>query len=354
MAKRLITSPDQVDPVRLTAILTQAGVLTAGSVSDVPFTTKEGKWSSNARLTVEYSADSAGERPRNLFLKTVERFGPSEVFYYTRDYVDVDAAPLVRCFDAVFEDHPPRYHLLLQDVSQTHQLMLFQTPTTAYADALADGFAAMHARWWGPDRCRQIGERIPDAAAIERFVDGARPGMPHVFAAYGDEIGDDNVERIEAVFEAHPQAMINRTADATGFCLIHGDANPTNVFVPREGPGAPIYIIDRQPFDASLTVWLGVSDLTYAIVHRWEPEIRRRMEVPLLRRYHDQLQLFGVDDYTWEQLVADYALCATMSVYVAVEWCANGPDEKMKWLWMPMLMKSLTAVEDLSGYQRFS
>ena len=86
-----------------------------------------GNWSTTARLRPRYSSEATGERPSRLFLKIVrsdpddeEAFGDSEVPYYTRDYLDVPDAPLVRCHDAAYSAADHCYHLLLDDVTATH------------------------------------------------------------------------------------------------------------------------------------------------------------------------------------------------------------------------------------------
>ena len=91
------------------------------------------------------------------------------------------------------------------------------------------------------------------------------------------------------------------------------------VQTPRAAAG-PVYLVDRQPFDWSLTTWLGVSDVAYMMVHWWDTTLRRRWERPILHHYHDALTRRGVSGYPWEQLERDYRLCAAQSVYVAVEW----------------------------------
>lgn len=57
-------------------------------------------------------------------------------------------------------------------------------------------------------------------------------------------------------------------------------------------------MIDRQPFDWSLTTWLGIYDLVYGVILDWPIADRRRLEPPLLQRYHDQLLAHGVTGYT--------------------------------------------------------
>ena len=190
---------------------------------------------------------------------------------------------------------------------------------------------------------------MPTASSIDQFVDEARLGLPNLQQFYGAEVGTLNLDQIKMFFDTHPALLKDRISDDRGFCLIHGDANPTNILVPRTGLGPPIYMIDRQPFDTSLTIFLGVYDLTHAIVHRWEPENRRQLEMPLLHRYHQQLILHGVDNYTWKQLVSDYILCAGMGLYDAVERLREGRNDELKWLWLPMLQRSLRAMTDFEG-----
>ena len=89
-------------------------------------------------------------------------------------------------------------------MSATHELVLHRWATLEYAEALADGFGAMHARWWGAERLGEIDEAMPSAQAIHRFVDLARPGIAHLRRQYGEEIGLKNLETIEAFFDKHP------------------------------------------------------------------------------------------------------------------------------------------------------
>lgn len=144
-----------------------------------------------------------------------------------------------------------------------------------------------------------------------------------------------------------PSMMIARTNDPNGFTLIHGDPNWNNILVPHNAD-RPLYIIDRQPFDWSLTVWLGVYDLAYALVLDWDIDERRRFEIPILRHYHDRLTALGVYDYSWEQLLLDYRLSVPICVYVAIEWCRGGVNEPWVHIWLPMLQQAMTACDDLN------
>ncbi len=298
-------------------------------------------------------ADRTGSMPPRLFLKMVdadledEFFGPSEVTYYTRDYVGVEGAPLLRCYDAAFSQELLRYHLLLEDVSETHVVASEKRPTLEYGMALAEGLAAMHARWWGASRLEEAAAPLHTPAHIRRFVEIAEPGAGHILEHFSGELKAHWPAAIRNLYARHPDALVARARDENGYTLIHGDVNSRNVLVPRDG-NRPIYIVDRQPFDWSLTTWLGVYDLAYAMVLYWDVETRRRLEGPVLRHYHRSLMGNGVRGYEWEQLWEDYRLCVPMGVYVATEWCRGGINAEWTEVWLTFLQRSLTACDDLA------
>lgn len=355
MSDKVITSIDQITVEWLTSVLAQSGALTHGTVTAYELGTGQGNWSSNANLVVHYSPDAQGALPLRLFLKLVdtnvdedddESFSDSEVIYYTRDYVDLQNAPLLRCYSAAYSAAEKRYHILLDDVAETHMEAAEKAPTLAYGRALAEGLAALHARWWGAERLAEADAPIHSAEHIQRFVDIAQPGVGHILGRFSDDLKTDWPATMQALYAQHPQAIIERTQDANGFTLIHGDVGHNNILVPRDGE-RPIYIIDRQPFNWSLTTWLGVYDLAYAIVLDWEAETRRQYEISILKHYHEHLIKNGVVNYSWTQLFDDYRLCVAMGVYIATEYCRGRVNERWIHVWLPMLQRSLIACDDL-------
>jgi hypothetical protein len=128
MSETLITNLSQVTTVWLTAVLSRSGALKEGAVASFDSDAGRGNWSSNAILDLSYGEGARGNLPQRLFLKLVdtgasssdEFFGDSEVTYYTRDYIDVEDAPIIRCYDAAFSSDLHCYHLLLDDLSETH------------------------------------------------------------------------------------------------------------------------------------------------------------------------------------------------------------------------------------------
>jgi len=354
MNDAVITSIDQVSSAWLTSVLVKSGALTQGAVESIKVSVGQGNWSKSAKLLVKYAGNAQGLLPERLFLKMVETdtgdgetFSDSEVTYYLRDYAGVQNTPLLRCYHGAYSEALKRYHLLLDDVSQTHVQATEKAPTLEYGLALADGLAALHAHWWGAERLARAGASIHDASHIQQFVDIARPGLAHIVRQFSSELKPHWPDRMRKLYLHHPQAMIRRAQDSNGFTLIHGDAGSYNILAPRQGE-RPIYIIDRQPFNWSLTTWLGVYDLAYTIVLDWGPETRRRFEIPVLKHYYQALLQNGVVDYSWEQLYEDYCLCAAMGVYIATEYCRGGVNENLVPVWLPMLQRSLIACDDLN------
>lgn len=353
MTSQVITSADQITTIWLTSVLSKSGALTRGSVTSFELDSGRGNWSSSGSLTINYTDNAQGELPSRLFLKMVdtnlgdgESFDNSEVNYYTRDYVDVKQAPLLRCYDAAYSAELQRYHILMDDVSTTHIEARDKEPTLEYGLALAEGLASLHARWWGEKKLAESGATIHNAAYIQNFVDIAEPGAGHIVSRFSSELKPHWGGLMRELFSKHPQAIIRRSQDLNGFTLIHGDTGSGNILVPRHAD-RPIYIIDRQPFNWSPTTWLGVYDIAYAIVLDWEFETRRQWELPILKRYHEQLIKNGVTDYAWQQLYDDYRLCVAMCIYIAVEYCRGGINERWVHVWLQMLKNALTACDDL-------
>jgi len=346
----VITDVRQVTPEWLTEALARGGTLSGGRVRDVGAGTERSVWSQIVRLRPHYE-DVPGDPPAALLLKICAGdqavFGPSEVLYYTRDYIDLPDAPIPRCHDAQFSAAPRAYHVLMDDLSETHTNTWELPPTLERGLATAESLAALHAHGWGPDRLMRIGGVIPGDAQVDRYVNHVRQGLEPLLDTLGDALDPTWADPLRDLFAHHPALMRERGHDAAGFTLVHGDVNPGNILAPRAGRGR-VYLVDRQPFDWSLTTWLGVSDLAYMMVHWWDSALRRRWEMPILRRYHDALVGRGVADYPWEQLLRDYRLCAVQSVYVAVEWLVlEGDRTRMRWIWGPQLHKAMAAYLDL-------
>jgi len=237
----------------------------------------------------------------------------------------------------------------MDDVSETHVESAEKEPTLGYGLALADGLAILHARWWGEDLLAEAGAAMHSESHIQRFVGFSASGAEQILRHLPHELKPEWQSSLREIFAEFTQVIIKRVADQNGFTIIHGDVGSKNVLVPRQGD-RPIYIIDRQPFNWSLTIWLGVYDIAYAIILDWDVETRRQHEIAILKHYHEHLIENSVQNYTWEQLYRDYKICVVMCVYIATEYCRDGVNKRWLHVWLTMLRRALTACDDLKCY----
>jgi hypothetical protein len=348
----VIDDPRQVDAAWVEAALRTSGALDDGGVAAIELEPGRGRaWSRITRISVRYREGSSGERPERLLLKLCGAegglFGPSEVQYYSRDYIGLIDSPIPRCFDALYQESPRRYHLLLEDLSETHTNFDDREPTAPYAESLAESLATLHAHRWGAERLGDIGLRLPEREDFTRYMAHVGRGLEPLLALTEVELEASWPPRLRRMIAGLVERYTTRADNPHGITKIHGDLNPGNILAPIEGP-APIYLIDHQPFDWSLTCWLGVSDLVTVMVLWWDTPVRRTLEMSTLHRYHAVLLARGVTGYTFDQLTQDYRLCIAEAIAVAIEWCVLEEDrERMRWLWSTQLRRALTAYDDL-------
>ena len=279
-------------------------------------------WSSHLRLRVTLADGST----RALRLKVCQgtTFGRSEVDYYTQDYLGLAAPPLVRCHDAVFVPGAG-YHLLLDDLAETHHDRRDEPPTLDYGLAVAEALARMHAPHWQS-------RPAPAVSALDRHFDEIRPGVPVLERMTGLALAE--------VFATHEAALRRRWADPRGMSLLHGDLNGSNVLTPR-GASAPVLLLDRQPFDWSLTYGLAVHDLAYFMVPWWPEVACAAWAEPVLRRWHATL---AQPDYDWASVLDDWRLSVRQCLHVPFEWCSKPETaSRMRWLWETQLRRILAA-----------
>ena len=344
-----LDSIDEITPEWLTRALSDGGYLTRGTVSEIENRSHKSNWASNAVLRLSYSANALGEKPTKLFFKlcnpgSADTFGDSEIIYYTIVAAEISDAPIPRCYHSAYRKEDGKYHLLLEDLSDTHAPDI--EPTWELAASTISSLAQLHVSWWDHPRLPLVGE-FPDRSKIEKYVAFAEGGLAPMLDEVGADLPPEWRTLINKIFETHCERMIERVGSGKDLTCIHGDLNPGNILSPV-GSAGKIYLIDRQPFDWSLTTWLGVSDLTYMMVHWWDTEMRREWEKPLLENYHQHLLRLGIRDYTLDQLWNDYRLCAMQSLYVPASWCVDPVERKeAKWLWWSQLQKTMVACVDL-------
>jgi hypothetical protein len=291
----------------LTAWLCASGALPAGAVTRVHVDLEVPTTVSMLRfLRLEYSPD-APHLPGNVVVKqplgpsTEPNVVPSELDFYRRLAPAMRSPPILRCLAAVDGEADRLETLVLEDLRATyHHRPWPLPPTRAQSDAAIEAFATVHARWW---EHAELGRSIGSPHSVESLttmVSGFAALVPRFLDDVGDGIASEVRRLYERVFSSSLRPWL-RLTDPRALTVIHGDAHSGNILFPRSGDG-PAMIIDWQLWHVDV----GARDLAFLIALHWYPERRREMEVPTLRRYHDQLVARGVERYAFDDLMLDY------------------------------------------------
>ena len=353
MNNLLITHSHQINASWLTETLTAAGALTSGEVSGFDILQTSSNHGDNVRIMPVYGPDASGARPSSLFLKICKPasaiFGRTEVDLYTVIAPAVQESPFPRCYDHAYDSGTGRYHLLLEDLSDTHLSSWDLVPTEAWACQVAAALGHMHSAWWDRLELRADGQAYPDTAAIERLVAHYQPGVKPLLAAVEVQLSAEDQALLRRIYRGLPQALAARAAQARHLTFIHGDINLGNILTPKD-TRARVYLVDRQIFAWQLAIWSGTSDLAYFMGLWFEPATRRSLEQAVLRTYYAQLCEGGVIDYSWDHLWDDYRLGIMQALYIPTDWCIEDETRRtMAWLWQAQQRRILAAVIDLKS-----
>jgi thiamine kinase-like enzyme len=299
------------------------------------------------RLRLHYDGTTTGA-PDTVILKTGlperidsgGRAGLQEVAFY-RDVAEAIQPRLVpRCFEASHDAGTNDWHLLLEDLSDTHVIATVWPlpPTTEQCERIIDTLARFHAAWWDDPRLGvSIGTWRDEAASHRLLAD-----LTAHFARFADRLGDslprERRTLYERLLDAVPR-LFERYHTRRNVTLIHGDAHVWNIFLPRDG-GDDLRLFDWDGW----RIGVAASDLAYMMALHWYPDRRRRLERTLLDRYHATLLAQGVRGYDRQALHDDYRWAVLWQMATPVFQAAFNIPPVIWWNHMERIM---FAVDDL-------
>jgi len=232
--------PPAAAPGYLTEALRRHGALGGGVVGAVEVDTDRDTVVSRIlrlRLSYDGAADAA---PHSLILKTSLPAradskwiaGRQEVAFYTNVAAAMPRAPVPRCFDAQWEASTNEWHLLLEDLSETHVTLgnWPLPPSFEQSRAIVAAWARFHAGWWDDAR---LGVSIGDwidygearvtalADAVERFA-----------TMLGYRLAPARLDTYRRLIDAAPR-LYRRHSRHSHMTVVHGDAHVWNLFLPQ-------------------------------------------------------------------------------------------------------------------------
>jgi hypothetical protein len=341
--------PSAATPAHLTEALRRAGVLGDDRVADVEVLTSYPTiLSSIVRLRLTYEG-TAGTAPHSLIVKTAHpdrppdrwQGGRQEVAFY-RDIASQSPADVMpRCFEAWLDDASGAWHLLLEDLTDSHFVTTQWPlpPTLTQCESIVVALAHFHAAWWNDPRVGVTAGTWPEPQALEQRLQDLAAAVARFADALGDRLSAGRRAFYTQFLEAAPR-LIERRLSPRDKTIVHGDAHVWNCFLPKSGSidGARLFDWDCwRPGTAS-------DDLAYMMALHWHPELRSVREGRLLDRYHDELLTVGVKNYDRCALQDDYRLSVLWAaVLPIVQHSANIPPV----IWWHHLDRIHLAIDDL-------
>ncbi|HEX9029892.1 MAG TPA: phosphotransferase [Anaerolineales bacterium] len=316
-------------------------------------------------LHLRYTPDAPFNAPSRLVLKrnTLETWsiaaGADEVRFYRliaqlRDHPQV----IPPCYAAEYNPTTGDSFLLLQDLSETHkppitrdeQLSIVNgVPLAAYQESVIDLLAGFHAYWWDHRRLLEgefeVGFWSRDIDRFNQYLARRSAAWQRIVAKYGERLPQETHAFYERLFNGLPgffsSVLEPRFKNPHNLTLTHGDAYFCNFLCPVIPGSAPTYLMDWQSPGCDLAAY----DLVNLLAAFWMRDQRRaeNREINLLRRYHQGLLSNGVQNYTWEDLAADYRAGLIFWVLMPVQDGGDGADWSY---WWPKMQCLVAAFED--------
>jgi thiamine kinase-like enzyme len=340
--------PPAADAEHLTEALRKSGALGKARVCNVAEAGSFVKLRSHTRrLRLEYEG-MAGDAPRSLILKMGHRDSDGRPPYANAHEIAFyhDIAPALpvrvvpRCFEAVEATETSAWHLLLEDLTESHVIATEWPlpPTLTQCESIVQAWARFHAAWWDDPRLGVSVGKWSDAEGWEQPLRSLAAQVARFTDRFGELLSPERRDLYQRLLDRAPD-LLARYSSHRNLTLIHGDAHWWNCFVPREG--GEVRLIDWEDW----SIDTATDDLAYMMAMLWYPDRRRRMERPLLDRYHETLLAQGVGGYDRQALDDDYRLSVLWLIMRPIGQAANNIPPRIWWLNLERIMM---AVDDLN------
>jgi thiamine kinase-like enzyme len=369
----IIRDIEQLTTERLTRIFKNKGYLSQGKVTKIIKKKSQDTVSSDFHfLELTFSVDtqliSASPEIIVKIPKKDDLFrfiGRQEAKFYNIVAENMIEMPIPTCYDAIFSEETGLSHVILENVSETHEEYVFRNkgypPSKQYFEKAVDCLAELHAFWWDHKKLPKLKELskqakllnnthhnyqtklipssfLPSFDKIGKYK-GFEAGLQHFLEDFGDKMSEKRKSLLKSIVSLYPQIEYDRIAKKN-ITIIHNDADFRNFLFPKDmanQQSKPI-LIDWHDW----VVGVGCQDLAYMIGLVLFPDYRRLIEKDLIKRYHNHLIKVSIKNYSWDECWYDYKLFALLNIYQCIWWWMRGIN-----VWEG-LENSISTIEDLN------
>ncbi|MYH14629.1 MAG: phosphotransferase [Gammaproteobacteria bacterium] len=344
----VLSSPDQVTPADLTAILNQAGL--TGTVESVSWQRiGAGQVGQNARFTLsadgtlpktlvgKFPATDPTSRQTGVLLRNYER----EVLFYSTLAATVDIrTPAILAIQ--FDPDTHEFMLLMEDLAPGFQIDQRSECNTDQAALALEELAKLQGPRWGDAALAQqeLLVRPPTNPGETPIYNTTQQGFTE---RYADRLSAAELNAVTHFGEA--QAAYGSYAGPQ--TLIHIDYRLDNMIFGEasDSPPRPLTVFDWQ----SIGLGCALNDASYFMGTSLAPEHRAQEERGLLKHYLDVLRSYGVD-LSWDACWKLYRRHAPAGLHMAVvASMIVGETERGNDMFMTMAKRSIAMCEDLES-----
>jgi len=202
-------------------------------------------------------------------------------------------------------------------------------------------FADFHAYWWNHPDLERFGGLPADDEPL-RYVRSVQATLPGFLDAVGNRLPSE-VRRLYEQFARDFGPAYASLFSRQRMTVIHGDAHPYNVLLPRQS-GGPGRIVDWQFHHVSVCT----QDIRHTLGLHWNEEARRLLERDMLRRYHQRLVARGVRGYSWDDCWQGYRVGVIDNLFMPMwQWTLDMPQGE----WFPSIGRAVAAVKELGCHE---
>lgn len=268
---------------------------------------------------------------------------PARVFEReARFYLDVaprlDVVPRAHAVVADFDTDD--YVLVLEDLGHLRVGDQSIGVSAREAHAAVRALARFHARFWRSADLDCI-EWMPaiNAEGMKIGSEIYRASLPGFLQVFAHAVDPDMIPIMER-FADNVHQLLDRFA-AMPTTIVHFDYRLDNLFF---GPDDEVWMIDFQ----ACSKGGGAFDVGYFISQSVPIAVRRTEEQSLLRAYHDELVLRGVDDYSFDQLCQDHRVGVLYGWIIPVYAVGtlDSSSERAMALWTEVIKRAQSAMRD--------
>ena len=307
-----------------TSLLSDAGVLNAGKVETVELETVAGGVMTNmVRAKLRYSGASTGNAPASVLVKypstdegnlAVARLMglyELEVRFYQDIAAQLPNMSVPDCYFARLDENTGRFTLVLEDLStSTKSGAMLNTVTLDECAAVFRELANFQAPLWNSPALSQFSWLNNSQRTLGLF-DAFSSGLDPFLKRFGHVLNPEHVKLFESTLPLAGQWARSWQAPMV---LQHGEFRSGNILFGTTADAAPVTVIDFQ------TVRVGPPgiDPAYFMGGSMPTDDRRKMELEMVKEYHQCLLSAGVEGFDWNACWKSYCAGAMYGVYLLV------------------------------------